>query len=139
MRFWDSSGLVPLLVEESHSSRTQALYQGDPDVVVWWGTEVECVGAIARRERVGARPGATEDALRRLADVAGRWQEVAPVPAVRSAARRAVQVHELRAADAFQLAAALAAAEGSPSTLELVTLDDRLALAARREGFTVLP
>jgi len=48
-------------------------------------------------------------------------------------------VHELRAADAFQLAAALAAAEGSPSTLELVTLDDRLALAARREGFTVLP
>ena len=29
--------------------------------------------------------------------------------------------------------------DGRPGTLEFVTLDERLALAARREGFLVLP
>jgi len=50
-----------------------------------------------------------------------------------------VSVHELRAADAFQLAAARAASDGQPASLPFVTLDDRLALAARREGFAILP
>jgi uncharacterized protein len=40
--------------------------------------------------------------------------------------------------DALQLAAAFAAAEGRPSSVELVTLDDRLAAAARREGFALI-
>jgi predicted nucleic acid-binding protein len=44
-------------------------------------------------------------------------------------------VHPLRAADALQLAAAFVAAEQRPSSLEVVTLDDRLAAAARKEGF----
>ena len=44
----------------------------------------------------------------------------------------------LRAADALQLAAAFAAAERRPASLEIVTLDDRLANAARKEGFAVL-
>jgi predicted nucleic acid-binding protein len=46
--------------------------------------------------------------------------------------------HPLRAADALQLGAAIVAAEGDPSSLELVTLDHRLAEAAQREGFPVL-
>ncbi|MGB3551121.1 MAG: hypothetical protein WA993_10545 [Candidatus Binatus sp.] len=46
--------------------------------------------------------------------------------------------HSLRAADALQLGAALVAADGDPQSLELVTLDRRLADAARREGFPVL-
>jgi predicted nucleic acid-binding protein len=46
-------------------------------------------------------------------------------------------VHTLRAADALQLGAAAVAAEGVPSSLDIVTLDNRLAAAARREGFTV--
>lgn len=44
----------------------------------------------------------------------------------------------LRAADALQLAAALAAAENNPSALSIVTLDDRLAEAAEREGFPLM-
>jgi hypothetical protein len=44
-------------------------------------------------------------------------------------------VHPLRAADALQLAAAYVAAERRPATLEFVTLDDRLRLAAMKEGF----
>ena len=46
--------------------------------------------------------------------------------------------HPLRAADALQLGAALVAADGDPQSLELVTLDNRLAEAARLEGFSVL-
>jgi len=46
-------------------------------------------------------------------------------------------VLRLRTADALQLAAAFIGAERRPSSLELVTLDDRLASAARKEGFVL--
>jgi len=44
--------------------------------------------------------------------------------------------NDLRSADALQLAAAVFVAEAGPSTLEFVSLDDRLLTAARREGFS---
>ncbi len=51
---------------------------------------------------------------------------------------RLLRVHPLRAADAFQLAAAIAAADESPRSLPFVTFDSRLARAAEREGFPVI-
>jgi len=51
---------------------------------------------------------------------------------------RFLRVHPLRAADALQLAAAFIAAEQRPASLEMITLDDRLAAAARKEGFAVI-
>ena len=80
---------------------------------------------------------ATMAALERLDSLAEGWNEVQPVAAVRITARRLLRVHPLRTADALQLAAAVVAAEGVPASLDLVTLDDRLAAAARREGFVV--
>jgi hypothetical protein len=59
------------------------------------------------------------------------------VDAVLEMARRLLRVHPLRAADSLQLAAAVLASEGRPSTLEFVCLDDRLGIAAQREGFRV--
>jgi hypothetical protein len=47
-------------------------------------------------------------------------------------------VHRLRAVDALQLASATVAAERRPASLTLVTLDDRLEAAARKEGFVVV-
>jgi len=47
-------------------------------------------------------------------------------------------VHPLRAADTLQLPAAFIAAERRPSSLEVVTLDDRLSAAAQKEGFLVI-
>jgi len=64
---------------------------------------------------------------------------VLPTEAVRSRAERLLGVHTLRAGDALQLAAALLAAEEDPADLPFVTLDERLADAARKEGFPVLP
>jgi predicted nucleic acid-binding protein len=139
MRFWDSSALVPLFVQESTSVGVAEAYSGDPAVVAWWGTQLECASALARLEREGALPleGLTL-ALGSLAAAADAWHEVQPVPVVRQTAMRLLLVHDLRAADALQLAAALTAAEGQPDGLGFVTLDDRLARAALREGFAVV-
>jgi uncharacterized protein len=139
VRFWDSSAIVPLLVGEPASRRVRLAYESDPDVIAWWGTEVECVSALARLERDGSLTSiGIGDALRRLDGLTMAWQEVQPVSAVREIAIRLLRVHPLRAADAFQIGAAIVASEGHPATLPLVTFDDRLALVAEREGFVVL-
>jgi len=105
---------------------------------VWWGSQVECVSALARLEREGVLDELTVSlALDRLRQLASTWQEIDASDALREAAVRFVRVHPLRAADALQLAAAYLASERRPSSLEFVTFDERLAIAARKEGFTV--
>jgi hypothetical protein len=112
----------------------------DPNVAVWWGTPVEIAAAIARRRREGVLPAAHHrEAARRLGQMARAWTTVAASLPVRARALRLVEVHPLRAADALQLAAALVWADESPAGRELVTLDERLGEAARREGFMVRP
>jgi hypothetical protein len=78
------------------------------------------------------------DALHRLDALSMAWREVQPVGRVRQVATRLLRVHPLRAGDALQLGAAIVASEDQPATLPIVTLDDRLAQAAEREGFMVL-
>ena len=139
MKFWDASAIVPLLMTEPTTSALQALAAKDPVMLVWWATEVECVSAIACLERDGAiDDSAVTQALDRLKQLAGGWHEVDPSDTVREAAGRFLRVHPLRSADALQLAAAFIAAERRPSSLEVVTLDDRLAAAARKEGFALI-
>ena len=139
MRFWDSSAIVPIVINEPSSSAVVALLDLDPHVIVWWTTEIECVSAITRREREGALDSAqVVAATARLEAFRGAWEEVTPGTRLRQAATRLLRVHPLRAADALQLAAAITAADGDPRTLPCVTLDDRLARAAEREGFPVI-
>lgn len=61
-----------------------------------------------------------------------------PSEPLREAAVRFLRLHPLRSADALQLAAAFVVAARRPSSLEVVTLDDRFAAAARREGFVLV-
>lgn len=139
MRFWDSSAVVPLLVDQDATAAILALAKADPGVIAWWATEIECVSAIARLEREGdLSADQAQASLGRLGSIAKAWTVVAPTDPVRRTARRLLQVHPLRAVDALQLAAAVIAAEGRPESLDLVTLDHRVADAARREGFTVV-
>lgn len=138
MRYWDSSALVPLCVEEAASRAMIALYRSDPAVVTWWGSEIECASALARLEREDAMtPAQVAAALGRLKALQAAWHEVQPSRAVRDAAVRLLRVHPLRAADACQLSSAVVASDRDPAAFDLVTLDARLAAAARREGFTV--
>jgi hypothetical protein len=136
MKFWDASAIVPLLVAEPTTPRVQALARRDPDMLVWWGSEVECASALARLERAAAIDAkGVALAYDRLSQLADGWHEIEPTELVRENARRFLRVHPLRAADALQLAAAFVASERRPSSLDVFTLDDRLADAARKEGF----
>ncbi len=139
MKFWDASAIVPLLVAETTTRSLQALARRDPDMLAWWGSQVECASAVARLERAAQldRRGAVL-AFDRLKKIADGWHEIEPSEVVRENAVRFLRVHPLRAADALQLAAAFVAAERRPSSLEVVTLDDRLADAARKEGFELI-
>lgn len=137
MRFWDTAALVPLLADQPGTAAARAWLGEDGEVVVWWGTFVECASAIARLERSGSfDAAAAAQARARLEDVRAGWFEVQPVDDVRRHAARLLRVHPLRAADALQLGAALVWS-GSPAAGALHTLDDRLARAARIEGFEV--
>jgi len=96
VRYWDTSALVPLVIEESSSQACRDLLREDRSIAVW---------ALTRTEMVSAD--------------------------------RLLGVHGLRAADALQLAAALALCLERPAGWGFVTLDDRLATAAAAEGFEV--
>ena len=136
MKFWDSSAVVPLLVPEVMSGSVQRLYEDDPVMAAWWATEIECTSAIARRQRLGRlSENVAAEGFVRLKALREGWHEVEPGEELRESAERLLRVHDLRTADALQLAAAVYVAEARPSTLEFVSLDDRLLAAARREGF----
>ena len=139
MRFWDTSALLPLFVAEKQSSRARSWLRRDPVVVVWTLARVEVLSALARRER--DEPSAARALIRARTRVLAAWEEWSEIVAlepVRRQAERLVSVHPLRAADALQLGAALVATDLDPAGLELVTFDERLAVAAEKEGFAVL-
>lgn len=140
MRYWDSSAILPLCVEEPHSPTTKELLVEDAAMIVWWGTILECRSALARVFREGTLDEAgLEDAGRILSVLEDGWTEVQPVDDVRRTAARLLRVHPLRAADALQLAAALVWSGLRPEGQGMVCLDDRLRVAACKEGFDVTP
>jgi predicted nucleic acid-binding protein len=75
--------------------------------------------------------------LARIGPVVTRAEEVQPSEEVRQTALRLVRVHDLRAADSLQLAAALVWARHVATGLEFVCLDTKLGAAAEKEGFSV--
>ena len=140
MRFWDTSAVVSLLAVEVPSWKTLELFRQDPEVVLWWGTSVECVSALARFEREGR---VAEAAVQRGWQVFQNLRlgalEIQPDEDIRLSAERLLSKHPLRAADSLQLAAALAWRESQPVGASFVALDRRLRAAATLEGFWMLP
>jgi len=139
VKFWDSSAIVPLHVDDSTTERLRQVLHADPNVVVWMLSSVEVLSAIARHRRLSK--GADDLLHAARLEVLERWPQwsaVTHVEAVRRRAERLVAVHPLTAADALQLAAALVASGDQPETLDFVTLDVRLATAAQIEGFRVV-
>lgn len=139
MRFWDTSAVLPLVVDQDSSPEAERWTAADPSVVVWTLTRVEAVSALRRLVREGALD--ESDARRAeglLEEILALAHAVADVERVKETACRLLRTHALRAADALQLGAALVWADGSARGKGLVTLDRRLALAAEREGFDVI-
>jgi len=134
MSFWDTSALVPLLVNGPNSAPMRARASRAGRISVWWGTKVECGSALARLEREGEP---VEVGFAHLRTLARAWDVVLPSVEIEDTAIRMLRSYPLRAADALQLAAAYATCSGRCGEMELFTLDDRLAAAAAKEGFTL--
>jgi uncharacterized protein len=140
LRFWDTSSIVPLVVDEETTELMKVILSEDAEIAVWWGTEVECVGALSgkfRRKRFNSTE--VEQALAFLADLMEGWTEVLPTDQVRVRSERILFSRNLSAADAMQLAAALLWCDDDPREAAFVCQDNQLRTAARLEGFTVLP
>ncbi|HKJ91209.1 MAG TPA: type II toxin-antitoxin system VapC family toxin [Oceanipulchritudo sp.] len=137
MIFWDSSALTPLLLEEAESDLREAQLGRDSVIIVWYGTLAEIESALNRRKREGSLPRPEERKARaRLNLLAEAWIEVQPTAALRDRALRLLRTHPLRAADAFQLAAAVIFCEDQTTGFPFLTGDHRLRDAAEAEGFT---
>lgn len=139
MIFWDSSAIVPLLVTEPASEAVCEILRSEPAMLVWWATPIECLSAIARREREGGMDQVSADQARQaLRALSPAWNEIVASEELREHASRLLLRHPLRSADALQLAAAMVWARGRPRHHSFCTLDGRLAEAARSEGFYLI-
>ncbi len=140
MRFWDSSALVALQVKQSMTERVRGLYAADPTVIAWVLSDVEILAALRRLERERAiSPRALRELVRHYDALWEGVHVIDSVGPVRMRARRLLGIHPLRAADAVKLGAALTAVYDDPRAMEFACLDARLAEAAHREGFAVVP
>jgi predicted nucleic acid-binding protein len=140
VKFWDTSAIVPLCVIEPATRAVREITDADPALVVWWASRTECISAFTRRRREGHLDELTErHAHDILIVLAGAWAEIQPNDALRARAERLLGVHAIRAADAFQLAAALLWSQGDTRGHDFVSFDQRLREAAAREGFSIQP
>ena len=130
---------MPLVCREVQSARCRSWLRADPVVIVWALAATEVVSALARKQREGKlKPRVFAQAQQRLHKLEGSWSEVIQYDAVRARARRLLETHPLRAADALHLGAALVAFEEHTAGVEFVTFDARLGEAAAKEGFQIL-
>lgn len=139
MRFWDSSAIVPLIIEESHSNTCRQILRIDSAQIVFCLSRTEILSALCRRRREDRLDdGDLDIAEARLESLACRWTEVHAITRVREAAEELLHRYPLRAADALQLGACIAIFGKQRRDREFVVLDDVLADAARDEGFKVV-
>jgi predicted nucleic acid-binding protein len=108
--------------------------------MVWTMSKVEVFSALCRRFREGGlREIDFNSAKKRMIYFFDMAFEIISLTKVKDKALRLLQVHQLRAADAIHLASVLVATQEDPSRMQILSFDDRLTLAAKREGFTVNP
>ena len=133
--FWDTSALVPLCVRQGITPRIIGLYKLY-DVVIWWATPAEIASALSRLVRMKQLDPSDWTRAHKLAKkLADSWSVIQPSDALRATAAQLVDRYDLRAADAFQLAAALGWCEDAPQGRVFLTADRRLREAARSSGF----
>ena len=140
MIFWDSSGLVPLIVDEEETDYCLKILSEDQEMLIWCLSRVEVVSALCRLLRENElSEHYFQISKKRLNEFIERAYEVKAFEKVRNRALRLLEVHPLRAADACQLSSALVATQEDPDRLAIISFDQRLKNAAIKEGFVVNP
>lgn len=135
--FWDSSALIPLCVSQPQTAKAAALYESY-GIAAWWATQVEMMSGLTRLGRSGQ---ITHDRFligKQIArEIVREWDSISSTASIAADACLLLELHPLRAADALQLAAALAWSEGKPKGKVFLTFDKRLSEAAGLAGFTL--
>jgi hypothetical protein len=136
--FWDASALIPLCILEPTTSAAESLAT-QHERVVWWGTLVEIRSAIARRYRSGLLDDINRRAaLGRLISLCQSETEISPSSELRELAANLLDRYALRAADSFQLAAALIWCRNKPAGRVFICGDAKLSEAAALAGLSVI-
>ena len=104
MRFWDTSALIRVVLDEEETSRALMLMGEDLNVVISFVTLVEITSALARRH---ATDDQRREAMELLASLEYVWTVIDDYDNIIRLARRLALSHTLRSGDAFQLAAAV--------------------------------
>ena len=139
MRFWDTSALIPLMLDEPESGRMRQLLAEDDSIATAAITPIEIASVLWRRRHAGRlRVDEHHEADVLFAELSARWNEVAYTSLTVETSLDVITRHPLRTLDAMQLAAAIVLID-APLHIAFVTLDKNLAPAARAEAFTVLP
>lgn len=133
--YFDTSALVPLLVEEPGSATSLSLWRAATDVVCSQLGYVETAAALARATRLGRMTTGQQE--RTLAQLDQVWDEMTVLPVDESLARQAAalaRAHALRGFDAVHCAAALRIADADTVA---ASGDGDLLAAWRTEGLPV--
>lgn len=138
--FWDSSAIIPLCCQQPQSVTARQSARVYNTQIVWWGTIIEILSGIFRLMREsGLTVKEGQAALKALESLHNKWNEILPSGEVRKTAERLLRTHQLRAADALQLASALVWCGAYASGRVFICADTRLADAADdKEGFNVI-
>ena len=138
MSFWDSSALVPLCTNEPRSVLAGKLWKQFPAKFIWRETGVEICSALARIERENRITLSQRlKAEIRLEILERIWTEILPNPRIKELAKTFPAKYKLKAADSFQLAAALVWRGENPKGKDFVSGDEQLIKVAENVGFTV--
>ena len=93
MKYWDSSAVMPLLLDEPFSGSVYTTMRGDNEMVSWWGTPTECCSALARVRCENGITTEDEQMLRsRLDELVEFWNE----KVIRSVPRRGAYFQDIR-------------------------------------------
>jgi hypothetical protein len=140
MKFWDSSAIIPLCIDQEKSGELKKLAKKDSGIVCWWGTWAECHSAFSRlyREKILNEKTLvySQKILVRLREA---WLQIEPSIEMMNTVKHVLYSQPLKAADSLQLTAALVWCDHKPDDHEFVCLDSHLSKAARLESFTVVP
>ena len=137
--FWDSSGVVLLCANQRSTATARRIRAGTGPTAMWWGTPLEVTSALQRLHRERFLSSAElSTSLQRLSALSRSVPSRSrPHQSVRVLAATVLERHDLRAADALQLAAALVLCREHPRGRAFVCFDAKLAGAADAEGFTL--
>ena len=135
--FFDTSGLLKLFVDETHTEETRNWARAADAIALSRVTLTEASAAIGQRHRTG---GLSLPSARRLVrEMAAFWRAATVVELDEVRAADLAFGHGLTGFDAIQLAAALSAREhAGAETFAFAGFDLALNRAARAEGLTVL-